>query len=203
MGQATPRGSPSVWAALQSACPGRKHSERKSASPRLPRLGERDWRVSTLHRPLCLNRQTDTRSSAARRIGSGAAGRKRRAASQSSELREERPLLGAIFESPEHSQTRSVLERAPRSQVAATHSRGGEPFDLGRAVGNEIARNAPRSVRAAEVIALVSTPPRLRTSGPGIPMSTTWMRRLSSRGGVRPRKRSTPCGGLKIVIRVA
>lgn len=115
--------------------------------------GERDWRVSTLHRPLCLNRQTDTRSSAARRIGSGAAGRKRRAASQSSELREERPLLGAIFESSEHSTTWSVFGRAPRSQVAATHSRGGEPLDLGRAVGSESletlhgALEPPRSLR--------------------------------------------------------
>jgi len=115
--------------------------------------GERDWRVSTLHRPLCLNRQTDTRASAARRIGSGAAGRKRRAASQSSELRKERQLLEAVFELPEHSKTRSVLERASRSQVVATHSRDGEPLDSGRTVGSESlkalygAREPPRSLR--------------------------------------------------------
>jgi len=169
VGQATLRGSPSVWTALQSACPGRERSERKCASPRLPRPGEGDWRVSTLHRPLCLNRQTDTRSSAERRIGSGAAGRKRRAASQSSELRKGRPLLGAIFESPERSQTRSVLERAPRSQVAATHSRGGEPLDPGRVVGSE----------SLEALYGASEPPR----------SLRWCQRRRDRGHLGPGSR--------------
>lgn len=52
MGQATPRGSPSVWAALQSARPGRERSERKCASPRLPRLRAREtgeFRLSIVH----------------------------------------------------------------------------------------------------------------------------------------------------------
>jgi hypothetical protein len=169
VGQATPRGSPSVWTALQSACPGRERSERKmrvteTSSPRRGRLESLDSPPS-----ICLNRQTDTRSSAERRIGSGAAGRKRRAASQSSELRKERPLLGAIFESPERSQTRSVLERAPRSQVAATHSRGGEPLDLGRTVGSE----------SLETLYGASEPPR----------SLRWCQRRRDRGHLGPGSR--------------
>lgn len=164
--------------------------------------GERDWRVSTLHRPLCLNRQTDTRASAARRIGSGAAGRKRRAASQSSELRKERQLLEAVFELPEHSKTRSVLERASRSQVVATHSRDGEPLDSGRTVGSESLKALyERESRRGHCVGVnAAATADIWARDPDVHCADAPP--LFERGS-ETSKASAPCGGLKVAVRVA
>lgn len=92
----------------------------------------------------CLNRQTDTRRSPKGASDSGAASRKRRAAGQSSALREGPPLIGVDFRIARALQSRSALERAPRGQVVATQTRR-------RAVRPQAARSvANRSKRSTE-----------------------------------------------------